>query len=424
MCGKARTGPAVPRSAPLFPSAGYRQHVLRRRVARLRPFLLSELIGPSDARHSRNLLQFLPKPAWELRLQSRPQVSVVVPVFNEQASVRAVFARFLESLAAQRRTFEIIAVNDGSRDRTGALLDEVAAADSRVRIIHLARNFGQTAAMMAGFWAARGEVIVPLDGDGQNEPDEVQRLVDKLEEGWDVVSGWRKERKDSWLRTRVSRVANWIIGRITGVALHDYGCTLKAYRAHMVKDARLFGEMHRFIPIYTSMHGARITEMVVKHHPRTAGESKYGYGRIVKVALDIALVRMLQKYRTKPLHFFGKITQWAWLGTLACFGFASVLAFSTWVSGKGFWAAWESFWGKAPLVGMVLFVLGFIAIMAGLVAELVMRSGFEYNQGRYWDELRRVNFSPASGFSEPRSRDLDEVLVGSSNPRENSSVGV
>ena len=325
--------------------------------------------------------------------ESRPQVSVVVPMFNEEANVRQVLTRFVESLARQRRSFELIVVNDGSRDRTGALLDEFARGEPRLRVIHFARNYGQTAAMMAGFWAARAPVIVPLDGDGQNEPDEVERLVDKLDEGYDVVSGWRKERKDSWLRTRVSRVANGIIGRITGVRLHDYGCTLKAYRANTVRDARLFGEMHRFIPIYTSMHGARITEMVVRHHPRVAGQSKYGYGRIIKVALDIALVRMLQKYRTKPLHFFGKITQYAWLGTLACFGFAACNAGYLLANGKGGWAAWEAFWGKAPLVGMLLFVMGWIAIMAGLVAELVMRAGFEFNQGRYWDEARRVNFS-------------------------------
>jgi dolichol-phosphate mannosyltransferase len=335
-------------------------------------------------------------------------------MFNEEASVRAVFARFLESLSSQRRSFELVAVNDGSRDATGALLDEIAAREPRVRVIHFARNFGQTAAMMAGFWASRGDVVVPLDGDGQNEPDEVQRLVDKLEEGWDVVSGWRKDRKDSWLRTRVSRVANWIIGKITGVRLHDYGCTLKAYRAHMVRDARLFGEMHRFIPIYTSMHGARITEMVVKHHPRTAGESKYGYGRIIKVALDIALVRMLQKYRTKPLHFFGKITQYAWLGTLLCLVFAVCQSGFALAAGRGWEAAWHEFWGKAPLIGAVFFVLGWIAIMAGLVAELVMRAGFEFNQGRYWDELRRVNFSSPLTHGEPRTRDRGEVLVSAS----------
>ncbi|MBW7904201.1 MAG: glycosyltransferase family 2 protein [Phycisphaerae bacterium] len=323
----------------------------------------------------------------------RPDISVVVPMFNEEANVANVLARFLESLARQRRSFEIVVVNDGSRDRTGELLDAVAAREPRLRVIHLARNFGQTAAMMAGFWAARAPVIVPLDGDGQNEPDEIERLVDKLEEGYDVVSGWRKDRKDSWLRTRVSRVANWLIGRVTGVRLHDYGCTLKAYRADVVRDARLFGEMHRFIPIYASIHGARITEMVVRHNPRTAGRSKYGYGRVTKVLFDLLLVRLLQKYRTRPIHFFGQITMWAWAATVACFGFALLSAVYS-------LDPWKAFWGKAPLIGTIFFVLGFIAIMAGLVAELVMRAGFEFNAGRYWDEARRVNFGPVGDTRE------------------------
>jgi len=329
----------------------------------------------------------------------RPDISVVVPAYQEEANILNVVPRFIESLSRQRRSFELIVVNDGSRDRTGELLDQLAAREPRLRVIHFARNFGQTAAMMAGFLAARGDVIVPLDADGQNEPDDVEMLVDKLEEGYDVVSGWRKDRKDSWLRTKVSRAANWLIGQVTGVKLHDYGCTLKAYRASMVRDARLFGEMHRFIPIYTSMHGARICEVVVRHHPRTAGASKYGYGRIVKVALDLALVRMLQKYRTKPLHFFGKITQYAWLATLLCFGFATVQAVYA-------LDPWKAFWGKAPLVGTIFFVLGFIAIMAGLVAELVMRAGFEFNAGRYWDEARRTNFGASAA---PRSRPEHEV---------------
>ena len=232
---------------------------------------------------------------------ARPEVSVVVPVFQEEASVPTVFPHFLATLAGQRRNFELIAVNDGSRDRTGDELDRLAAAEPRLRVIHLARNYGQTAALMAGFWAARAPIIVPLDGDGQNPAEEIERLCDKLAEGgYDVVSGWRKNRQDPWLRTQVSRVANWLIGKVTGVKLHDYGCTLKAYRADVIRDSRLYGEMHRFIPVYTSMHGARICEVVVQHNPRRAGQSKYGYGRIFKVAVDLILVRMLQKYRTKP----------------------------------------------------------------------------------------------------------------------------
>ena len=236
----------------------------------------------------------------------------------------------------------MIVVNDGSRDRTGALLDRLAADEPRLRIIHLARNFGQTAAMMAGFWAARAPIIVPLDADGQNEPDDIAMLVDKLEEGYDVVSGWRKDRKDSWLRTKASRAANWLIGWITDVKLHDYGCTLKAYRTNMIRDSRLYGEMHRFIPVFTSMHGAKITELVVRHHPRTAGESKYGYDRILKVLFDLLLVRMLQRYRTKPMHFFGRITKWSWMATVACMIFAVAQAIYS-------LNPWAAFWGKGPV---------------------------------------------------------------------------
>ena len=320
-------------------------------------------------------------------VNDRPDISVVVPVFQEEESLPTVIPRFLESLSNQRRTFELIAVNDGSRDRSGQLLDEFAAREPRLRVIHLARNFGQTAALMAGFWAARAPVIVPLDGDGQNEPDEIGRLVDKLEEGFDVVSGWRKDRKDSWLRTRISHAANWLIGHITDVKLHDYGCTLKAYRASMIRDSRLYGEMHRFIPVFTSMHGAKITEMVVRHHPRTAGHTKYGYDRVFKVLFDLVLVRMLQRYRTKPMHFFGKITKWSWIATLACMIFAGIQA----VYSHNPWAA---FWGKAPLVGVMFFLLGCFSILLGLVAELAMRAAYESNAGRYWDEGRRVNFEP------------------------------
>jgi glycosyltransferase involved in cell wall biosynthesis len=322
--------------------------------------------------------------------RERPDISVVVPMYHEEDNIREVVPRMISSLDRQRRSFEVILVNDGSRDRTGPLLDEQAADEQRIRVIHFARNYGQTAAMMAGFLAARGDVIVALDGDGQNDPDDVEMVVDRLEQGgYDVVSGWRKNRQDAFLRSFLSRVANRMIGAITGVRLHDYGCTLKAYRASVVKDARLYGEMHRFIPVFTTMHGAKIDEMVVNHHPRVAGKSKYGMGRITKVLLDILLVKMMQRYGTKPLHFFGLFTQTFWLAGLACYIFAAVRAFGHDES----W--WIGFWGKATLIGFMFFLLGVFAIMLGLVAELVTRSAYEPAGGRYWEEARRVNFEPA-----------------------------
>lgn len=332
---------------------------------------------------------------------SRPEVSVVVPVFQEEASIPNVIPHFLQTLAQQRRRFELICVNDGSRDRSGALLDELAAGEPRLRVIHFGRNYGQTAALMAGFWAARAPIIVPLDGDGQNPAEEIERLCDILEEGnYDVVSGWRKNRKDAWLRTFVSRCANWLIGRITNVRLHDYGCTLKAYRARVIRDSRLYGEMHRFIPVYTSMHGARIGEVVVSHNPRVAGQSKYGYGRIFKVLADLLLVRMLQKYRTKPIHFFVRITQYSWLAAVLSIGFALFQALTS-------PAPWQAFWGKAPLVALMFFLLGGFSILLGLVAELAMRAAFEHNAGRYWEEARRVNFGPGGAEWEPRTVSMD-----------------
>ena len=332
-----------------------------------------------------------------------PEVSVVVPVFQEEAGVPTVFAHFLDVLTRQRRRFELIAVNDGSRDGSGKLLDQIAAEDPRVRVIHFARNYGQTAAMMAGFWAARAPIIVPLDADGQNPPEEIERLCDLLEEGdYDVVSGWRKDRKDSWLRTFVSRCANWLIGRITRVALHDYGCTLKAYRAKVIRDSRLYGEMHRFVPVYTSMHGARIREAVVQHNPRMHGTSKYGYGRIFKVLADLILVRMLQRYQTKPIHFFMRITQYSWFAMLLCIGFAV---------GQAIYSQnpWSAFWGKAPLVGVMFFLLGCFSLMQGLVAELAMRAAFEHNAGRYWEEARHVNFGPGQSERPPRSAPAESL---------------
>ncbi len=222
--------------------------------------------------------------------RANPQVSVVVPMFNEEANVRAVLARFVESLSRQRRSFELIAVNDGSRDRTGALLDELAAAEPRWLQSTSPATTGRRPRWPASGPPAR-PVIVPLDGDGQNEPDEVQRLVDKLEEGYDVVSGWRRDRKDSWLRTRVSRVANWIIGFITDAAPR---LRLRAESLPGAHGPRRATCSARDAPLHPDLHqparGA-LTEVVGKHHPRTAGTSKYGYGRIVKVALDIALVR-------------------------------------------------------------------------------------------------------------------------------------
>src|SRR6266404_5728912 len=209
-------------------------------------------------------------------------ISVVIPVYNEVDALPELYKMVADALDTLPQSAEIVFVNDGSRDGSGALLDEVAHADSRVQVLHLRRNYGQTAALMAGFQQSTGDVIIPMDADGQNDPADIPRLLDKLSEGFDVVSGWRTPRDDRFSRRLPSVVANRLISSLLGVRLHDYGCTLKAYRREVIEDVRLYGEMHRFIPIFSAWEGARVTEIPVAHHPRRHGKSKYGLGRVVR----------------------------------------------------------------------------------------------------------------------------------------------
>jgi glycosyltransferase involved in cell wall biosynthesis len=298
-------------------------------------------------------------------------VSIVVPVYNEAGSLVELHRRISEAMAGTGRSHEVLFVDDGSRDGSGELLDRISASDPHVRVLHFRRNYGQTAAISAGLEHARGRVIVPMDADLQNDPADVPLLLAKLGEGHDVVSGWRKDRQDAAI-TRVvpSRIANAVISRISGVPLHDYGCTLKAYRREVMEGVRLYGEMHRFIPIYASWQGARVTEMAVRHHARTKGKSKYGIGRTWRVVLDLLVVKFLASYSTKPIHVFGGFG-------LACFGL-SFLA--------GAAAVWLKYWGDPPrsfiqtplpLLTVLLIVLGFLSILMGLLAELIIRTYYE-----------------------------------------------
>src|SRR5450631_3771345 len=235
-------------------------------------------------------------------------LSITIPIFNEERNIEPLYRRLVEELEPLAKPFEIIMVNDGSSDGSERALDELAGKDPRVKVVHFRRNFGQTAAMMAGIHYASGEIIVPMDGDLQNDPADIAKLLAKLDEGYDVVSGWRKDRKDHSLRRNLpSRIANLLISRISGVHLHDYGCTLKAYKKDVVKGIKLYGEMHRFIPIYASWHGAKVTEIPVDHHPRKFGQSKYGLERVLKVVLDLAVVKFLDRYAQKPMYVFGGI---------------------------------------------------------------------------------------------------------------------
>lgn len=308
-----------------------------------------------------------------------PGVSVVVPVYNEEESLAKLHADLLDSLAQLDRSYEIIYVDDGSRDASFDLLSGFAAQDSSVKVVRFRRNFGQTAAMTAGMDAAHGEIIVPLDADGQNDPKDIVRLLEKIDEGYDVVSGWRKKRQDHIWRKIPSRVANGLISRVTGVALHDYGCSLKAYRASVLKDVALYGEMHRFIPAYAFMAGGKVTEIVVDHHPRLAGESKYGFGRIQKVALDLLVARFLGKFGQKPIYFFGG-------GAIRAFGLGLLLWFVTFL--QKIWPWFNDVLGGGyesrhinnnPLfyVGILLFMVGVQLLMMGILAEMNMRIYYE-----------------------------------------------
>ncbi len=296
-------------------------------------------------------------------------ISVVVPVYNEELNIAQLYAGISNVLTDSA---EFIFVDDGSTDGTFARLREIAAQDKRVRLFRFPRNFGQTAALSAGIDHARGTVIVPMDGDLQNDPADIPRLLAKLDEGFDVVSGWRKNRQDSLRRRLPSAIANSLISWISGVRLHDYGCSLKAYRRDVIKTVRLYGEMHRFVPIYASWQGARVAELPVMHHARTHGKSKYGLERTVKVVLDMIVVKFLASYSTKPIYVFGGF------GLLSLF-----FSFLTFL-----WMLYYKFSGQKdfvqtplPLVVVVLFLVGCLSVLLGLVAELTIRTYYE-SQGK------------------------------------------
>ena len=254
------------------------------------------------------------KPAKYIETETAPELSLFLPVLNEEENLRPMHTKIREALDSLGKTAEVIYVDDGSTDKSLEMLREIAAEDSRVRVISLRRNYGQTAAMSAGIDAAKGDILIPMDADLQNDPKDIARLLEKLDEGYDVVSGWRKNRQDKLISRKLpSQAANLIISWIGGVPLHDYGCSLKAYRRDVIQDVKLYGEMHRFIPIYASWAGARVTEIPVDHHARTMGKSKYGISRTIKVVFDLMTIKFMASYQTKPIYVFGTF------GTVAFF---------------------------------------------------------------------------------------------------------
>ena len=305
------------------------------------------------------------------------ELSIVIPLFNEEESVPHLYAQLVAALDAIGRTYELILVDDGSIDGTFGKLAAIAERDPRLRLLRLRRNFGQTAAMVAGFDHARGNVVIPMDGDLQNDPGDIPLLLQKIDEGFDVVSGWRKNRQDKTLLRKVpSRIANWIIGRVTGVKLHDYGCSLKAYKVEVLRGTRLYGEMHRFIPALANLMGAKICEVPLRHHPRRYGRSKYGIKRTVKVVLDLLTVKFLTDYSTKPIYFFGGI------GLLLCTGGVAAGVETIWEK-----LAHGTFVHRNPfiLIAVFLFSLGVAFIFIGLLAEIIIRTYHE-SQAKpiYW----------------------------------------
>jgi glycosyltransferase involved in cell wall biosynthesis len=308
-------------------------------------------------------------------------LSVVVPIFNEKDNVAPLYDNVRRAMEALGRSWELVLVDDGSRDGSSELLDAVAGNDPRVTVVHFARNYGQTAAMMAGMDHARGDIIVPMDGDLQNDPADIIRLLQKLDEGFDVVSGWRKDRQDNPIKRNLpSRLANSLISRVSGVHLHDYGCSLKAYRREVLDGVKLYGEMHRFVPIYAEWNGARVTEIAVTHHPRLHGESKYGLERIVKVLLDLLVVKFLFRYAAKPIYVFGGFG----LLCIAC----GVLA-GGWAIALKFFAGTSFVQTPLPLLCVFLCATGVMSILMGLIAEILNRTYHE-SQGKAVYKVARV----------------------------------
>ncbi len=313
------------------------------------------------------------RPAHSDLIGPLPEISVVIPVYNEEENVDLLYAKLVSALDQLDRAWEAILIDDGSKDQSYIKLKAIAAGDTRIKVVRFVRNFGQTAALAAGIDHALGDVIIPMDADLQNDPADVKKLLEKLDEGYDVVSGWRKERKDElFLRLIPSWTANKIISSISGVRLHDYGCSLKAYRKEVIKDVRLYGEMHRFVPIYATWLGARVAEIPVNHYARQFGQSKYGISRTFKVVLDLITVKFMAKYFTKPIYVFGTAGLASWILSFLIFGWMVVLKYY-----------YQTSFIETPLPVLVavFFLMGMQLLLMGLQAEIMMRTYHE-SQGK------------------------------------------
>ncbi len=315
--------------------------------------------------------------------QPNPELSLFLPVLDEEENLRPMHAKIRGALDALGKSAEVIYVDDGSTDRSLDVLKEIAAGDDRVRVISLRRNYGQTAAMSAGIDAATGDILIPMDADLQNDPADIARLLEKLDEGYDVVSGWRKNRQDKLVSRKIpSQIANRVISWIGGVKLHDYGCSLKAYRRDVIQDVKLYGEMHRFIPIYAAWAGARVTEIPVDHHARTMGKSKYGISRTIKVIFDLMTIKFMAEYHTKPIYVFGTF------GIIA-FVLAAI---------AGVWAIVLKIYGTSfiltplPVITVVMLAISVQFFLMGLLAELLVRTYHESQDKATYAVRERIGF--------------------------------
>ncbi len=322
----------------------------------------------------------------QLRLvEDTPDISVFLPVFNEEPNLLPLQAKLDDALKRLGRSAEIVYVDDGSTDGSLGILRKIADLDPRVRVVALRRNYGQTAAMAAGIDAARGKVLIPMDADLQNDPADISRLLDKLDDGYDVVSGWRKNRKDKMVTRKIpSMLANRLISWIGGVPLHDYGCSLKAYRRESLQDVRLYGEMHRFIPIYAAWAGARVTEIPVEHHARTMGKSKYGLSRTIKVVFDLMTIKFMASYQTKPIYVFGSFGMLAFVISLL----------------SGLYAVFLKIIHRAdfvqtplPVLCIVMFAVGVQFLLMGLLAEMLVRTYHESQSKAIYAVRERLGFT-------------------------------
>ena len=319
--------------------------------------------------------------------KNSPEVSVVVPLLNEQDNISPLYEQITQTLTG-KYNYEIIFVDDGSTDDSFTILSKLQKADNKMRVIRFRKNFGQTAALAAGFAHARGKIIVAIDADLQNDPADIPKMIEKLDEGFDVVSGWRKKRHDNAITRLIpSKIANWLIATITRVKLHDFGCTLKVYRSEVLAETKLYGEMHRFIPALASWNGASICEMVVNHRPRTAGAAKYGLNRTLKVVLDLITVKFLGSYSTKPIYIFGGLGLISGLASVA-FGFAVLY--------QKFISPTHLAMNRNPflILTAMLFTATIQFILMGLIAELLVRTYHE-SQNRPTYVIKEILESPS-----------------------------